>query len=279
MTTEELELARISSWTMISSQVGYQNKIFFRTPIAAFFTLIFPVLLLVIFAALFGSEEIEELGVTVAQYYAPALGVFAAASATYTNIGVNTAYQRELGILKRVHGTPLPPWIFFTGKVISATLIAAIAVTVMLALGVVAYGITIYPRTLPAAIVTFLVGTACFAGLGLLVAAVASSGGAATAIANATLLPLAFFSGLFIPFTDDTPAWMVTLGNIFPLKHFNEAFQKAFLPGTTGAQFDWPALAIMTAWGLAALLLAVRLFKWESGQPSRERVREKTASG
>lgn len=274
MTAEGVESTRNSTWTVISRQVAYQNKIFFRTPIAAFFTLVFPVLLLVIFAALFGSEEIEELGVTVAQYYAPALAVFAAASATYTNIGVNTAYQRDLGILKRVRGTPLPPWIFFIGKVISATLIAAIAVAVMLALGVIAYGITIYPRTLPAAIVTFFVGTASFAGLGLLVAAVAPSGGAATAIANATLLPLAFFSGLFIPFSSDTPAWIRTVGDIFPLKHFNEAFQKAFLPGTTGAQFDWPALAIMAAWGIAALLLAVRLFKWETGQPSRGRVRE-----
>lgn len=72
---------------------------------------------------------------------------------------------------------------------------------------------------------------------------------------------------------------MRTLGDIFPLKHFNEAFERAFLPETTGTQFDRPALAIMAALGVAALLLAVRLFKCQKGQPAGERVREKATSG
>ena len=271
-------MARASNMSLLGQHTGYQTKLFYRTPIAAFFTIIFPLLLLVIFGALFGSEEIEELGVTVAQYYAPALAVFATASATYTNIGVGTAFQRDEGILKRVHGSPLPPSIFLGGKVVSSMLVAAFAVVLMMAVGVVAYGITIYLRTLPAAIVTFLVGVACFAALGLLVAAVAPSGNAATAIANATLLPLAFFSGLFIPVDDDTPAWIKTIGDIFPLKHFNEAFQKAFLPGTTGAQFDWFALLYMTLWGVGALLIALRLFKWENTPSSGRRKSQKTSA-
>lgn len=261
-------MARLSAPKLISHQVGYETKMFYRTPIAAFFTLVFPLLLLFVFGALFGNEEIEELGVTVAQYFAPALAVFAAASATYTNIGVFTSFQRDQGILKRVRGTPLPAWIFFMGKIISSAMIAALAVGLMMLVGVLVYGITIYARTLPAAIVTFLVGVACFAALGLLVAAIAPSGNAATAIANATLLPIAFFSGLFVPLGEDAPHWITTLGNIFPLKHFNDAFQQAFLPGTTGAQFDWGAIGYMLAWAVVALLLALWLFKWEKTQSS-----------
>lgn len=273
-------MARLSTPRLVSQQVGYETKMFYRTPIAAFFTLAFPLILLLVFGALFGSEEIEELGVTVAQYFAPALAVFAAASATYTNIGVGTSFQRDEGILKRVRGTPLPAWVFFTGKMLSAMLVAALAVTIMMAVGVVAYGITIYPRTLPAAIVTFLVGVACFAGLGLLVAAVSPSGNAATAIANATLLPIAFFSGLFTPLGEDTPQWIITLGDFFPLKHFNEAFQAAFLPGTTGAQFDWAAIGYMALWAVASLLLALRLFKWENkqGGGGKQKKKEKAKS-
>ena len=73
--------SRPSSLSLIWQQTRYQNKIFWRTPISAFFTIIFPLLILVVFAAIFGSEEIEHLGVTVAQYYAPALAVFSAAAA------------------------------------------------------------------------------------------------------------------------------------------------------------------------------------------------------
>lgn len=248
----------------MGQQTNYQTKLFYRTPVAAFFTIIFPLLLMVIFGALFGSQEIEALGITVAQYYVPALAVFAAASATYTNIAVGTAFQRDEGILKRFRGSPLAPSIFFGGKVISATVIAVVAVVLMFGAGVPLYGVTIYVDLLAAATLTFLVGVGCFAALGLLVAALAPTGNAATAIANATLLPLAFFSGLFVPTSDDTPQWIVTVGDIFPLKHFNEAFQAAFLPETEAPGFDWFALGYMALWGIVALFLGLRLFKWES---------------
>lgn len=258
-------MARLSTLGLIRQQVGYEIKMFYRTPIAAFFTLIFPLMLLFIFGAIFGNEEIPDLGITVAQYFAPALAVFSAASATYTNIGVFTSFQRDEGILKRVRGTPLPPWIFFVGKMLSSFLIALTAVTLMMAVGVVLYDISIFAMTIPAALVAFFAGIICFASLGLLVAAVAPSGNAATAIANSTLLPLAFFSGLFIPLGDDSPAWLTTLGDIFPLKSFNEAFQAAFLPGTVD-RFDWAAIGYMLIWAVAGALLALRLFKWEKAQ-------------
>ncbi len=254
----------LSQFGLLRQQVSYQNKLFFRTPISAFFTLVFPLMLLVLFGALFGSERIDELGVTVAQYFAPALAVFSAASANYNNISIGTAYQRDLGILKRIKGSPLPPWLFFVGKVVSTTLVAALAMVIMMTFGVIAYGVTIYPRTLAAAVITFLVGSACFASMGLLVAAVSPTGNAATAIANATLLPLAFLSGLFFPTTSETPQWLITVGDIFPLKHYNDAFQATFAPNTTGAQFDWFALGYMALWGAVALVLALRLFKWEA---------------
>lgn len=269
-------MSRPSAAALIWQQTRYQNKIFWRTPISAFFTLAFPLLLLVVFGALFGSEEIDYLGITVAQYFAPALAVFAAASAGYTNIAIGTAYQRDEGILKRVHGSPLPGWIYMAGKVCSGVYTGAIAVIIMMTAGVVIYGVQIYPRTLLAAILTFLVGVACFASLGLLVAAVAPNGGAATAIANATLLPLAFFSGLFI-LTENPPGWVDAIGDFFPLKHFNEAFQAAFNPEATGMQFDWAALGYMALWGVVAIVLAVRFFKWEA-RPSAGRKRRSRRS-
>ena len=97
-----------SSVSLLATQVSYQNKIFFRTPVAAFFTIFFPLMIFVVFALVFGNQYIEELGVTTAQYFAPAMAVFAAVSASYTNIATTTAYQRDMGILKRVRGTPLP---------------------------------------------------------------------------------------------------------------------------------------------------------------------------
>ena len=196
---------RPSTLNLLWGQVRYQNRIFWRTPISAFFTLVFPLMFLIVFGLVFGAEEISESGLTVAQFYAPALAVFGAVSATYTNLAISTAIARDEGILKRVRGTPLPPWCYIAGRVGSAVYMAGISVGIMLTVGVAFYGLQIYGAAVPALVITFLVGVATFATLGLLMAALAPSGDAAPAIANATLLPLAFFSDIFIVTTDGHP--------------------------------------------------------------------------
>jgi len=265
--------------SLLGTQVGYQNKIFFRTPIAAFFTLFFPLMIFVVFSLVFGNEFISELGVTTAQYYAPAMAVFAAVSASYTNIATTTAYQRDMGILKRVRGTPLPASIYMGGKVVSAVQIAVLSVVIMMGIGVVFYGVEIYARTLPAAIVTFLIGVGTFAALGLLVAALVNSGESATAVTNATLLPLAFISGVFLVPSSDSPAWLTTVADFFPLKHFVEPFSQAFNPTYTGSGWEWADLGYMLLWGVVAGFLAVKLFKWESpaGSGSKRKRRQRNA--
>ena len=283
---------------LVVQQIRYQNKIFWRTPIAAFFTLVFPLMFLVLFASIFGNDEIEELGITVAQFYAPALAVFGAASATYTNLATSTAIARDEGILKRVRGTPLPPWIYIAGRVGSAIWIAVLAVTLMMSVGIVVYNVELIGGTFPAAVLSFLVGAATFAALGLFVAAMIKNGDSAPAVTNATLLPIAFVSDVFIAI-EDPPVWLDTLGNIFPLKHFVAAFGDAFHPGLSGSGFSWTGtefsevtgtgeyaiglhLAVMAAWGIAAAVLAVRYFRWDprgmEGRVKRRRG-EATVSG
>lgn len=267
---------RPSTAALLWSQTRYQNKIFFRNPTAAFFTLLFPLLIFVVFTTVFGNDDIGD-GLTLAQYFAPAMAVFAAVSASYTNIAVGTAYQRDEGILKRVRGTPVPAGVYLGGKIISAVFVAAVSVTIMMAIGVAFYGVQIYVRTLPAATVTFFVGVGCFAALGLLVAGLVNSGEAATAITNATLLPLAFVSGIFIIPSEDAPAWLDTVANIFPLKHFVEPFTAAFDPNNTGSQWYLLDLLYMMLWGVVALVLGIRFFKWEpkAGGGRRSRRKEK----
>ncbi len=257
---------------LVWHQVRYQNKIFWRTPIAAFFTLVFPLMFLVVFTAVFGNDRIDELGITTAQFYAPALAVFAAASATYTNLAVSTAIVRDEGILKRVRGTPLPPWVYMTGRIGSAVWIALLAVTMMMSVGVVLFSVEIIGARLPAALAVFSVGVCCFAALGLTVAALVRDAESAPAVANATLLPLAFLSDIFIPAVDPSP-WLEVAGNLFPLKHFAVAFSGAFNPTLSGDGWAWSGgpgeyaigedLAVMALWGIAAVLVALRTFTWE----------------
>lgn len=269
-------MKRPSTLSLLWHQARYEWRIFWRTPISAFFTIFFPLLIFVVFSLVFGNERIDYLGITTAQFYAPSLAVFAAVSATYTNISIFTSYQRDEGILKRVRGTPLPSWIFFGGKILASILIALIGTLIMLSVGVLFFGLQVYPETVPILIVVFFFGVAAFAALGLLVAALAPSGQAATAIANATLLPLAFVSGVFIVPSEDMPDWLTAVSDFFPLSHFVEPFVAAFTPVATRATFQWQDLAYLALWGIVALVLAIRWFKWEpqtsgSGRRSRNK--------
>jgi ABC-2 type transport system permease protein len=260
---------------LVWHQVRYQNKLFWRSPIAAFFTLVFPLIFLVLFELLFGGQAAPG-DLSVAQFFAPSLAVYAAASATYVNLGIGTAIARDEGILKRVRGTPLPPAVYMSGRIGSGIWIAFLGVAIMLAVGVLAYDLQIRPHTLPAAGLTFLVGVAAFAALGLALAAFAPSGDSSPAIANATLLPAAFISDVFIPLPEDAPRWLELLGDLLPLKHFVRAFQEPFNPfiPDPGA-FQWDHLGVMAIWGVGGLALALRFFSWEPrGGEWRRRRRE-----
>lgn len=258
---------------LILQQVRYQNKIFWRTPVAAFFTLLFPLMFLVLFSAIFSGDE--DPG-AVAQFFAPNLAVFAAVSASFTNLAIGTAIARDNGILKRVRGTPLPPWVYIAGRIGSAIWIAALGVAIMLGVGILAYGIEIPLRGVPAALVAFLVGVACFSAIGLLVAAVAPNGDSTPAITNATLLPVAFVSDIFIRL-EDPPRWMELMGDFFPLKHFVLAFARPMDPAAAGAQFQWGHLGYMALWGVVSTFLALRFFRWEPRERKRRGEAEVTA--
>ena len=252
---------RPGNLSLLWQQIRYQNTIFWRTPIAAFFTLVFPLMFLVLFTAIFGNQ-VNENGITTAQFFAPNLAVFAAVSASYTNLAIGTAIARDNGILKRIRGTPLPPWIYIAGRIGSATYIAAIAVVVMLGVGVALYGVQVAWRSIPAAAMAFLVGVGCFSALGMLVAALAANGDTTPAITNATLLPLAFVSDIFFNI-ENPPRWMELIGDFFPLKHFAIAFRDPMNPLLSGFQFHWGRLGYMALWGIVAVVLAVRFFRWE----------------
>ncbi len=257
----------VSTVSMLWRQTRAQNRAFWRVPVGAFFTLGLPMIMLVLFVALFGNDTIDTTygSVKTAQFYAPGLAVFAAASATYTNIGMNLSMRRDEGILKRVRGTPLPPWMYLAGVVLSGVWIAFVSTVVMVGLGVLAYDVNIEAAKMPAAALAFVVGTICFALLGVALAAVARSAAAAPGIANSTILPLAFVSQVFVSLGEsrDVPDWLELLGNVFPLKHFALSFGEAMSPFSEAPAIEWGHLGVMVIWAAIGALVAWRMFGWD----------------
>jgi ABC-2 type transport system permease protein len=229
-----------------------------RNPRATFFTLVFPLILLVMFNALNNSSvSITGGEVAFSQFFTPSIAVFAMTTATYTGVIFGLATAREQGILKRVRGTPLPMSVFISSWLASAVVTGVVSVVVMFAVAVPAFGVDIRPRFLPAAIVTLILGGAAMSAIGLAVASFIRRLETAPIVANLTLFPLLFVSGVFYPIESE-PQWLQTIAHLFPLSHFVQAFDACFSPFTAGSGFSFRDLAVLAAWGVAGAIVAAR---------------------
>jgi len=252
----------MTSLGMTATQVRYVNKAFWRNPARAFFTFAFPLMFLVIFTSLLGNGKVQLGSLTVKQstYYVAAMASFGVITACFNNIALTIAFQRDAGILKRTNGTPLPGSAFLASRVVHAVLVAVLLVLLTAAFGRAAYSAHLPTGT---ALLEFaamvLVGAASFCALGLAITAAMPNADAANAIVFATIMPLLFLSGIFIPFGNSTPEWILWIARIFPVRHFVQGMQAGFL----GTPFRWSDVLIVAAWGIAGLLLAIRFFRWE----------------
>jgi ABC-2 type transport system permease protein len=246
---------------LVWHQLRYDVLAFWRSPASVFFTVLLPLIFLVIFQGLFGDERIDELGIDVSTYYVPGILTLAIASATTQSMAMNLTVDRESGRLKRVRATPLPAWAFVAGRVGNAFVTCVLMVVLVTAMGAIFYGVEVPTTTLPALLVSLLVIAFSFSSLGFALAALIPSEESAAPIANVALLPLYFVSGVFIP-ESEIPDGVLTVADLFPVRHAFEALLTVFDPATTGAGFEWGNLAIVALWGLAGFAVAMRAFRW-----------------
>ena len=245
-------------------QIRYENRAFWRNPAAAFFTVVFPLMFLVIFNLLFGNNtlKLSEGTVKASTFYVPAIAAFSVISACYTNIAIGISFSREQGLLKRTRGTPLPSWAYLFGRIGQATLVAVLLVVIVTGAGALIYGVDIPTNTMPAFVLAVIVGAATFSSLGLAVSGFIPNADASPAVVNASILPLLFISDVFIRL-QDAPSWLTSVADFFPVRHFSLALQTAFNPFQEGLGIEWFHLGIMAVWAAAGLLLAIRFFTWE----------------
>lgn len=258
---------------LLAGETGHQLKLFLRRPAAVFFVVFMPIVLLVLFTEIFGNEEIPGEGFTTAQFYAPSLAVFGAVMACYTYLSIATASARDLGILKRLRGTPLPPAVYMAARIAAVSVIGMITAALVIAVGMALYGVQLLPDKLPAVLLALVAGTLCFAALGMALTGLCRNNETVQAVSNATLLPVAFISDVFVRPTLEPPAWISALADLFPLKHFALAFADGFKPLLDGGGFAFRGddvtygigwhLTVMLLWGAAGAIVAVRTFRWE----------------
>jgi ABC-2 type transport system permease protein len=220
-------------------------------------TIIIPVAVLLFFA----GTSVIPLATHPVDFLLPgsiALGLIAAG---LVNLGIATAYDRSYGVLKRLGGSPLPRWGLVAAKLLAVGALEIVQVVVLIAVAVLALGWTPGPSWSPLLLVVALVlGTAAFAGLGLLLAGTLRAE-AVLALANALFLAFLMLGGIILP-VDHLPDFLRPVAAFLPATALSELLRIAFDSGNVASSAVAP-LGILAAWAVASIALAVRSFRWD----------------
>jgi ABC-2 type transport system permease protein len=254
--------SRPSTWRLVSAETVHASLDAWRTPATLLVTLAFPLLFLVISGLAAGAAP-GSTGDGAIQRLVPGAAVFAVAMATFVMLAFSVAVAGEQGVLKRLRGTPLPAWAYLAGRAGAAAWVAVLGTVLMVIVGVVAYGLELTPRTLPAALLGLLVTIGVLASLGLAVASIVGSSQAVLSLTMGAVILLGFVSDLY-GFEGDLPRWLEAIGWTFPLRHAVEVLAVPMQPGVGGAGVAFGSLAVLLAWGAVGAVVATRNLGRES---------------
>lgn len=254
--------------TLLRHQLLYTLQELWRSRVVFIFTFLFPLTWLVVLGSLAGNATVDDdSGVRVMQFVTPTAAAMGVTYAAFPTVAITLALAREGGVLKRVHGTPLPPWVYLAGRIGGAVVFALGSVLIMLTVGVLAYDVEIVWATALASLTTIAVAIACFASLGLAVACISPSATFAQAASIGSAVVVTFLSGMYSEGAQ--ASWADRIAAVLPLKPFDDALGNQFDPLSSGAGWDIGALAVMAAWTVGALVVAIRTFGWDAQRTGR----------
>jgi ABC-2 type transport system permease protein len=237
-------------------QLAFEQRTFWRSREAAVFIFIFPILLYSLLASVY-ADDID--GIPSADLLLAGLFGYGAANTAFAGLAIILVSRREAGILKRLRATPLPPGAYLAAVLLSTLVVFALEAIALLLLGSLAFGAST-PENAAGFAGAIVLGVACFAGMGVGAASLIRSAEGVSAVVNVIVLPMAFLSGAFGP-RNEYPAFLQAIADVLPLTYFLDIVDGVYLDGES-LFADPRAFAIVAAWGLAGLLVAVRWFGW-----------------
>ena len=241
-------------------QVRYNQRSFWRNRRAAFFSLAFPVMFLIVFGGLNGSGKVDGRNVSFIDFYTPGIIAYAVILTGFNNTALTVAGLRSNGILKRVRVTPLPWPVFVAGAVGSTLIVIALSSALMLAIGAILFGAHLRVATLPGLLATLVLGSAAFTTLGFAAARLVNKPENGMGVLTLITLPLTFVSNVFFPI-DNAPDWLNSVSKAFPLRPLADGMQTAFDPATAGPGFVGHDLLTLALWTVAGSALMLRYMR------------------
>lgn len=237
-----------------------EMKLFLREPAAAFFTLLFPLMVLLIFGSIYGNEPTPFFGgygsvdVSVPAYTAMIIG-----SSGLIGLTVAMSMYRERGILRRLKATPLRPPTILSANVIVNFLMTALGMLLLIVAGKIVYGLrfTGNPVSVFAA---FTLSSLSFFALGFVLAGITSTARTAQVLGMVLFYPMLFLSGATVPL-EVLPPKMQQYASVLPMTHVVKLLRGMWI-GESWSQ-HWTEVGVLSAILVIGVVISAKTFRWE----------------
>ncbi|GIE89108.1 ABC transporter permease [Actinoplanes regularis] len=244
--------------TVFAKTTRTELKLQLREPVTAFFTLLFPTILVGILGSIpdFREPSPELGGARTIDVY---VGIAIALSLAMVGLQVMPAVlatYREKGVLRRIATTPVRPLTLLAAQMTASVLIALVSSALCIAVGYFAFDVPL-AGNLAGFALAFLLCAAGVFSIGLLIAALVPTGKAGNAVGTLLFFPSMFFAGLWTP-REMMPDWAQQVGDYTPLG----AGERALHETMTGHWPNWLSAVVLIGYLIIFGLGAARLFRW-----------------
>ena len=205
------------------------------------------------------AETLQTENINFISYFVPSMlglsvmqvGIFAA---------IPLVADREKLILKRLAATPLRRWQLVGSNVLMRLLIALAQSVIIVAVGVLFFGVEITgPWALTVVFVSL--GAVAFLALGYVIASFAKTEDAANGMTSVVQFPMMFLSGTFFPI-EAMPPPLQAVARLIPLTYLSDALRQVMVGGAAFAPL-YVCAAVLLGWLVVCFAIAARKFRWQ----------------
>lgn len=242
-------------------------RLFRREPFSIVFVLAFPLMMMMLLSAVFGTDEADARevengmlvwrGVIPADYYTAASVAVIIAALGLMTLPINLVGYRERGILRRLRASSVSAWTLVSAQLTLALVTFAAGALLMGAVAWLAYDAMV-PHDMIGVVVALLFGTAAFGAIGMLLATVLRSSRSAQGIGLLLFFAMWLISGTAPP-RAVLPSGLRDIGDVLPLTHLVTAVQDPWF----GFGWSLTDLAVLAAYAIAAGAPALWFFRWD----------------
>ena len=235
-------------------------KLMLREPMASFFTLVFPLMLLLLFGSIYGNKPTPFFG---GQGYVdamiPAFAVIILGTTGLMSLSISMASDREQGVLRRLRTTPLRPLTVLAAKVLVLFLISAAGMALLIVVGRIVYHLRL-PAHPGRVFLGFLLSCAAAFAMGFIIAGLMKTARSAQIVAMVLFYPMMFLSGSTIP-REVLPEAVRRSARVFPLTSM-VTILRGLWKGDAWSAYTGDVIFLLAVFA-AGLLISAWTFRWE----------------